>query len=115
MFKGTVCKVLFVLWLPSREFTNSATSQAPIRPVRFCTSRKINNTFSFQFQENSSSACASSSSSSSSDFLQRSSAKRKFDDGASDSPSIIGGGNGDGALSLDGKGDVKKVKRPNLC
>ena len=76
-------------------------------------SPKINNAFFFKFQE-SSATCPSSPSpsfSSSSDFLQRASAKRKLDDGSS--PSIIGGGNSDGALSVDGKGDVKKVRKKN--
>ena len=57
--------------------------------------------------------CESHLSSSSSDFLQRASAKRKLDDGSS-SPSIIGGGNSVGALSVDGKGDVKKVNKLDL-
>ena len=68
----------------------------------------INTFFSIQFQESASPAVSSSvaSSAAAGDFLQqRSSAKRKLDDDAS----LIGGGNGAGAISLDGKGDVKKV------
>ena len=72
---------------------------------------KVTNPFFsiFQFQDSASPAVSSSvaSSAAAGDFLQqRSSAKRKLDE---DAASLIGGGNGAGAISLDGKGDVKKV------
>ena len=71
---------------------------------------KVNNFFSLQFQESASpSAVSSVASSAAGDFLQqRSSAKRKLTDDDATSV-IIGGGNGAGTLSVDGKGDVKKV------
>ena len=85
-----------------------AATFEPVKPPSspVLRSSKINNDLCFQFQDNSSTACTSSSSG---DFLQRASAKRKFDDGAN-SPNVIEGGNGGGGpLSVDGKGEVKKV------